>query len=220
VRWCRHRSAEVCGTVFSCSHASSRPVGTTAARPDQYAWVHGAAIVPVSKAPSPASFRTGGHVVSVAWSTRGGPNATQTMLFAGGSAPSDEPRQEIPWLSCLGNGAVSVHGYRGIDPALASASGGCARWGGLQGDRRRGAGGVPVGPQAVGTALEARLGLAMSDWAGRPGPLGVGMALHTGAVEPDPDGDYRSPVLNRLGRLLGAGAAERGDGRAGARTPA
>ena len=33
------------------------------------------------------------------------------------------------------------------------------------------------------------------------------MALHTGAVDPDPDGDYRSPVLNRLGRLLGAGMA-------------
>jgi predicted ATPase/class 3 adenylate cyclase len=36
-------------------------------------------------------------------------------------------------------------------------------------------------------------------------PLTVRMALHTGAVDPLPDGDYRSPVLNRLGRLLGAG---------------
>ena len=33
----------------------------------------------------------------------------------------------------------------------------------------------------------------------------VRMALHTGAVDPLPDGDYRSPVLNRLGRLLDAG---------------
>ena len=30
------------------------------------------------------------------------------------------------------------------------------------------------------------------------------MALHAGSVEPDADGDYRSPILNRLGRLLEA----------------
>jgi predicted ATPase len=38
-----------------------------------------------------------------------------------------------------------------------------------------------------------------------PERLKVRMALHTGAVDPDAHGDYRSPVLNRLGRLLGAG---------------
>jgi predicted ATPase len=31
------------------------------------------------------------------------------------------------------------------------------------------------------------------------------MAIHSGAVDPEISGDYRSPVLNRLGRLLGAG---------------
>ena len=40
---------------------------------------------------------------------------------------------------------------------------------------------------------------------GLPEPLRIRMALHVGDVDPDPDGDYRSPVLNQLGRLLGAG---------------
>jgi len=62
-------------------------------------------------------------------------------------------------------------------------------------------------PAAVTAVLEAQQGLQAENWAalGLPEPLRVRMALHTGAVDPDPDGDYRSPVLNRLGRLLGAG---------------
>jgi len=65
----------------------------------------------------------------------------------------------------------------------------------------------PTAEQAVTAALEIQLGLDMEDWAGTglPKPLRVRAALHAGAVDPDPDGDYRSPVLNRLGRLLGAG---------------
>ena len=65
----------------------------------------------------------------------------------------------------------------------------------------------PSAERAVAAALEAQLGLDAEDWAGMglPEPLRVRTVLHAGAVDPDPDGDYRSPVLNRLGRLLGAG---------------
>jgi len=65
----------------------------------------------------------------------------------------------------------------------------------------------PTAEQAVAAALEIQLALSLQDWAGLglPEPLRVRAALHAGAVDPDPDGDYRSPVLNRLGRLLGAG---------------
>jgi class 3 adenylate cyclase len=65
----------------------------------------------------------------------------------------------------------------------------------------------PTAAQAVAAAVEAQLGLEFADWTrtGLPAPLTVRMALQTGAVNPDSDGDYRSPVLNRLGRLLGAG---------------
>ncbi len=62
----------------------------------------------------------------------------------------------------------------------------------------------PTAPEAVAAALEAQLALQAEAWT-LPEPLRVRMALHTGAVDPDPDGDYRSPVLNRLGRLLATG---------------
>ncbi len=62
----------------------------------------------------------------------------------------------------------------------------------------------------MAAALEAQLGLEvedLEDWVGLglSEPVRVRMALHTGAVDPDADGGYRSPVLNRLGRLLAAG---------------
>ena len=62
-------------------------------------------------------------------------------------------------------------------------------------------------PEAVAAALTAQRGLVAEDWSacGLPEPLRVRMALHVGDVDPDPDGDYRSPVLNRLGRLLAVG---------------
>ncbi|MBA2755516.1 MAG: adenylate/guanylate cyclase domain-containing protein, partial [Chloroflexia bacterium] len=65
----------------------------------------------------------------------------------------------------------------------------------------------PTAPGAVAAALETQLSLSAQDWAdlGLPEELRVRMALHAGDVDPDPDGDYRSPVLNRLGRLMGAG---------------
>ncbi len=65
----------------------------------------------------------------------------------------------------------------------------------------------PTVPEAVTAALEAQRGLVAEDWSavGLLEPLCIRMALHVGDVDPDPDGDYRSPVLNRVGRLLGAG---------------
>jgi predicted ATPase/class 3 adenylate cyclase len=65
----------------------------------------------------------------------------------------------------------------------------------------------PSAPEALAAALQAQRALAAEDWLGLglPEPLRVRMALHAGAVDPDAAGDYRTPVLNRLGRLLGAG---------------
>jgi len=59
-------------------------------------------------------------------------------------------------------------------------------------------------PQATAAGLQAQQALQAEPW-DLPEPLRVRMALHTGAVDPDPGGNYRSPVLNRLGRLLSAG---------------
>lgn len=63
-------------------------------------------------------------------------------------------------------------------------------------------------PRAVAAAIDAQQGLLTEDWAatGLTEPLRVRMALHTVAVAPDADGDYRTPGLNRLGRLLATAA--------------
>jgi predicted ATPase/class 3 adenylate cyclase len=86
-------------------------------------------------------------------------------------------------------GAISRHGgvlYKTIGDAVQAA--------------------FSTSPAAVAAALEAQRALAAEPWeaVGLPEPLRVRMALHAGPVEPDASGDYRSPVLNRLGRLLGA----------------
>jgi predicted ATPase len=57
---------------------------------------------------------------------------------------------------------------------------------------------------AVAAAFEAQQALVAESWP-LPEPMRVRMALHVGDVAPDVDGDYRSPVLNRLGRLLSTG---------------
>ncbi len=62
----------------------------------------------------------------------------------------------------------------------------------------------PSAPEAVAAALDAQFGLDLEPWP-LPEPLRVRMVLHAGDVIPGPDGDYRSPVLNRLGRLVNAG---------------
>lgn len=61
----------------------------------------------------------------------------------------------------------------------------------------------PTGPEAVAAALVSQQALRREPWPTSE-PLRVRMALHTGTVDPDGDGDYRSPVLNRLGRMLSA----------------
>src|SRR5215213_6903187 len=62
----------------------------------------------------------------------------------------------------------------------------------------------PSALDAVLTAITAQRALIAEDWDAL-GPVRVRMALHTGAATPQ-DGDYLSPTLNRLARLLGAGA--------------
>ncbi len=59
-------------------------------------------------------------------------------------------------------------------------------------------------PDAIRAALDAQRAFRAEPWS-LPEPPRVRMALHTAAVDPTPDGDYRSPALNRLGRLLAAG---------------
>jgi predicted ATPase/class 3 adenylate cyclase len=62
----------------------------------------------------------------------------------------------------------------------------------------------PTAAGAVSAAMHAQQALGAEPWE-LSVPLRVRMAIHSGAVDPDDRGDYRSPVLNRLGRLLGAG---------------
>jgi predicted ATPase/class 3 adenylate cyclase len=62
----------------------------------------------------------------------------------------------------------------------------------------------PTAIDAVSAAYAAQRTLTAEPWPLKE-RLKVRMALHTGAVDPDAHGDYRSPVLNRIGRLLGAG---------------
>jgi predicted ATPase len=62
----------------------------------------------------------------------------------------------------------------------------------------------PTALDAVQAAVTAQRALVAEDW-GALGPVRVRMALHTGAATPH-DHDYLSPALNRLARLLAAGA--------------
>ena len=62
----------------------------------------------------------------------------------------------------------------------------------------------PTALDAVRAAISAQRSLAKEDW-GALGPIRVRMALHTGAATPH-ENDYLSPGLNRLARLLAAGA--------------
>ena len=59
-------------------------------------------------------------------------------------------------------------------------------------------------PAALAAALSGQRALRAEDWRGF-GPLRVRMALHAGEAEPGPIGDYLTPALNRLARLLAVG---------------
>jgi predicted ATPase/class 3 adenylate cyclase len=61
----------------------------------------------------------------------------------------------------------------------------------------------PSAAGAVRAAVESQLALLAEPWPISPAPR-VRMALHVCEVVPDADGDYRTPGLNRLGRLLSA----------------
>lgn len=122
------------------------------------------------------------------------PHGTVTFLFTDiqGSTRSWEQYSEtMPDAyarhDAILRGAITAHGgvvYKTIGDAFQVA--------------------FPTAPAGVAAALAAQQALQREDWP-TPQPILVRMALHTGAVDPDPDGDYRSPVLNRLGRLISAG---------------
>ncbi len=57
---------------------------------------------------------------------------------------------------------------------------------------------------AVAACVAAQRALAAEPWP-ETGPLRMRMALHCGAAEPSPNGDYLAPSLNRLARLLATG---------------
>jgi predicted ATPase/class 3 adenylate cyclase len=61
----------------------------------------------------------------------------------------------------------------------------------------------PSSERALGAAVAAQQHLLSEPWPIDPAPR-VRMALHACEVVPQPDGDYRTPGLNRLGRLLSA----------------
>src|SRR5829696_3811905 len=59
----------------------------------------------------------------------------------------------------------------------------------------------PSAGAALSAAVSAQQELLIEPWPVSPPPR-IRMALHTCEVDPQPDGDYRTPGLNRLGRLL------------------
>lgn len=61
----------------------------------------------------------------------------------------------------------------------------------------------PDADAALTAAIDAQRQLLVEPWPISPAPL-VRMALHLVEVSPETDGDYRTPGLNRLGRLLSA----------------
>jgi predicted ATPase/class 3 adenylate cyclase len=64
----------------------------------------------------------------------------------------------------------------------------------------------PTVPKAITAAIDAQIALRRADW-GDLGPLRVRMAIHAGDGTPR-DGDYLSPALNRLSRVLATGYGE------------
>ena len=64
----------------------------------------------------------------------------------------------------------------------------------------------PTVPKAIMAAIDAQIALRRADW-GDLGPLRVRMAIHAGEGTPR-DGDYLSPALNRLSRVLVTGYGE------------
>jgi predicted ATPase/class 3 adenylate cyclase len=61
----------------------------------------------------------------------------------------------------------------------------------------------PTAPDAVAAALDAQRAMVTATWPEMDRPLTVRMAIHTADAEPR-DGNYLTPGLNRLSRLLAA----------------
>lgn len=62
----------------------------------------------------------------------------------------------------------------------------------------------PTAPAALAAALAGQRAILAETWPTGE-PLRVRMALHAGEAEPDSQGDYLAPALNRLARLIAVG---------------
>ena len=63
----------------------------------------------------------------------------------------------------------------------------------------------PTASDSVSAAIAGQRAVAAEPWPDELGTLRVRMALHAGEATPDDRGDYLSPALNRLARLLAVG---------------
>jgi predicted ATPase/class 3 adenylate cyclase len=63
----------------------------------------------------------------------------------------------------------------------------------------------PAAPAALASALAAQQAFHVESWPEPIGGVSVRMALLTGEAQPDAQGDYLAPGLNRLARVLDAG---------------
>jgi predicted ATPase/class 3 adenylate cyclase len=122
------------------------------------------------------------------------PSGTVTFLFTdieGSTALWERDRQAMAQAVdrhlALLRGAIEAHGgalFKVVGDAVQAA--------------------FPTAPNAVAAALDAQRELIGESWGETIDLLPVRMALHTAAAEPR-EGDYLTPGLNRLARLLAAG---------------
>ncbi|MBW3634680.1 MAG: adenylate/guanylate cyclase domain-containing protein, partial [Chloroflexi bacterium] len=122
------------------------------------------------------------------------PSGTVTFLFTDVEGSTRRWEQDSPAALT----AIERH-FAVLDDAIVSHNG--VRFKSI-GDAVQAA--FPTALDAVLAAASAHQALAKEDW-GALGPIAVRMALHTGAAIPR-HGDYLAPALNRLARLLAAGA--------------
>ncbi len=122
------------------------------------------------------------------------PSGTVTFLFTDVEGSTRRWEQDLAAMRA----AIERH-FAILDEAIRAQNGVRFK---IIGDAAQAA--FPTALDAALAAVTAQRALIAEDW-GELGPIRVRMALHTGAATPD-DGDYRSLTLNRLSRLLTAGA--------------
>jgi predicted ATPase/class 3 adenylate cyclase len=122
------------------------------------------------------------------------PSGTVTFLFTDVEGSTRRWEQDLPATLA----AIERH-FAILDDAIATHNGVHFK---TIGDSIQAA--FPTAIDAVLAAATAQGALVKEDW-GDLGPISVRMALHTGTANPR-DGDYLAPALNRLARLLAAGA--------------